>query len=102
MKSPNMNKKGKNMVYGIEDNLQEQLHELMSETGMKKSEIGRRSLAAYLENKANDPAIMMHLINLIHMLNDAEQYIPKETYVDLQCCINNIMVLKVGDLYAEN
>jgi hypothetical protein len=102
MAGSNKNKKRKNMVYGIEDNQQEQVDELMSETGMKKSEIGRRSLAAYLENKANDPAIMMHLINLIHMLNDAEKYIPKETYEDLQYCINNIMVLKGGDSYAEN
>ena len=49
-----------------------------------------------MENKSNEPAVMLNFVELTHMLNELKDYFPPQDFKCMQEYIGNIMLLKGG------
>lgn len=84
------------MTFGIDKDLKGRVDDFVAETGIKKSEIGRRALHEFFEGACNEGQFMMNFTLLIQHIQDTCKDIDPKDYKRIEDLINNIVILKGG------
>lgn len=71
------------------------------ERHMSMSEFLRTAARESIDEKRNEPAVMLNLIELTHEIEELRGIIPKENVANLKKYIANIMIIKGGKGYAN-
>ena len=86
----------KNMIFSVSQDLDEEIKQIVTESGVSKSELGRRALKQVLDSGKDEAQVMLNFVMLTQTVNDIQDKISKSDYEQLQQYIGNIMQIKGG------
>lgn len=86
----------KNMIFSVSQDLDEEIKQIVTESGVSKSELGRRALRQFLDSGKDEAQVMLNFVMLTQTVNEIRDKIPVENYEQLQQYIGNIMQIKGG------
>ena len=90
------NVKKKLITYDPGDELGEQIKNECARVGIAKSELNRRGMKQYFDDKRNDCALMLNVVLLAQQLKELKGSIDQNQYELMESYITNIMILKGG------
>ena len=80
----------KQIVTTIDPTMMEAIDELVSTTGISKSGLVRRALQHEINDGANAPAGALAMVELQNQINNTEDYLPKENFIELLVAMDNL------------
>lgn len=88
--------KKKLITYDPGQELGEEIEDECARTGVAKSELNRRGMKQYFDDRRNDCALMLNVVLLAQQFKELKGSIAENQYEQIETYINNIMILKGG------